>query len=426
MPDVSISRIVAREVLDCRGLPTVQVDVVAGGVLGRADVPAGRSTGSHEARELRDGGTRFGGFGVRTAVANVNERIAPALLGRPAAPQRALDAALIELDGSDDKSVLGANAILGVSLAAARAAAAAHELPLYRFLNANAHVLPVPQVNLINGGRHASNDLDFQEFVIVPSGAESILHALQISTEVNLQLGEILLDRFGKSALNTGDEGGYAPPISDPEEALGYLHEAVSRAGYDDVVTYGLDCAATHLYDPADETYHVAGRRYDRAGMIDLYLRLIARYGIVTIEDPLHEDDFEGFAELTESSGIQIIGDDLFVTNPARLQRGIELGAANSLLWKVNQIGTLTEALDTADQAFRNGYSVVVSERSGETEDPIIADLSVALNAGNIKTGAPVRGERTAKYNALLRIAEELGPAGVYPTQRAGSPTVPA
>ena len=220
------------------------------GVLGRADVPAGRSTGSHEARELRDGGTRFGGFGVRTAVANVNERIAPALLGRPAAPQRALDAALIELDGSDDKSVLGANAILGVSLAAARAAAAAHELPLYRFLNANAHVLPVPQVNLINGGRHASNDLDFQEFVIVPSGAESILHALQISTEVNLQLGEILLDRFGKSALNTGDEGGYAPPISDPREALGYLHEAVWRAGYDDMVTYGLDCAATHFYDP--------------------------------------------------------------------------------------------------------------------------------------------------------------------------------
>ena len=426
MPDLSISSIVAREVLDCRGLPTVQVDVVvAGGILGRADVPAGRSTGSHEARELRDGGARFGGFGVRTAVANVNDRIAPALIGSPAAPQRALDAALIELDGSENKSVLGANAILGVSLAAARAAAAAHGLPLYRFLNANAHVLPVPQVNLINGGRHASNDLDFQEFVIVPSGAESMLHALQISTEVNLQLGEILLERFGKSALNTGDEGGYAPPISDPEEALEHLHEAVARAGYDDVVTYGLDCAATHFYDPADETYHVAGRRHDRAGMIDMYLRLIARYGIVTIEDPLHEDDFDGFAELTEASGIQIIGDDLFVTNPARLQRGIDLGAANSLLWKVNQIGTLTEALDTADQAFRNGYTVVVSERSGETEDPIIADLSVALNAGNIKTGAPVRGERTAKYNALLRIAEELGPEGVYPTRRAGSPTVP-
>jgi enolase len=424
MPDLSISSITAREVLDCRGLPTVQVDVIAGGVLGRADVPSGRSTGSHEAHELRDGGARFGGFGVRTAVANVNDRIAPHLIGTDVAPQRALDATLIELDGTDDKSALGANAILGVSLAAARAAAAAHELPLYRYLNANAHVLPVPQVNLINGGRHASNDLDFQEFIMIPSGAESMLHALQIATEVNLQLGEILLDKFGKAALNTGDEGGYAPPLSDPEEALGYLHEAVGQAGYDDLVTYGLDCAATHYYDAATETYLLAGQRHDRAGMIELYQRLIARFGIVTIEDPLHEDDFEGFAELTEASGIQIVGDDLFVTNPARLARGIEAGAANSLLWKVNQIGTLSEALDAADQAYRHGYTVVVSERSGETEDPIIADLSVALNAGQIKTGAPVRGERTAKYNALLLIAEELGTAGVYPT-RTGSPTVP-
>jgi enolase len=427
MPDLSITSVVAREVLDCRGLPTVQVDVaLAGGARGRADVPAGRSTGSHEARELRDGGTRFGGFGVRTAVANVNDRIAAALAGFPAAPQRTLDAALIELDGSADKSALGANAILGVSLAAARAAAAAHELPLYRYLNANGHVVPVPQVNLINGGRHASNDLDFQEFIVIPSGADSMLHALQISTEVNLQLGEILLDRFGKAALNTGDEGGYAPPLTDPEEALGYLHEAVRRAGYEELVTYGLDCAATHFYDPNDRTYQVAGERYDRAGMIELYQRLIARFGIVTIEDPLHEDDFEGFAELTEVSGIQIVGDDLFVTNPERLSRGIELGAANSLLWKVNQIGTLSEALDAAELAFRHGYTVVVSERSGETEDPIIADLSVALNAGQIKTGAPVRGERTAKYNALLRISEELGPAGVYPTRPARSPTLPA
>ena len=298
-----------------------------------------------------------------------NDRIAPHLIGHDVAHQRALDAALIELDGTEDKSALGANAILGVSLAAARAAAAAHELPLYRYLNANAHVLPIPQVNLINGGRHASNDLDFQEFIMIPSGAESMLHALQIATEVNLQLGEILLDKFGKAALNTGDEGGYAPPLSDPEEALGYLHEAVGRAGYDDLVSYGLDCAATHYYDAATETYLLAGQRHDRAGMIELYQRLIARFGIVTIEDPLHEDDFEGFAELTEASGIQIVGDDLFVTNPARLARGIEAGAANSLLWKVNQIGTLSEALDAADQAYRHGYTVVVSERSGETED---------------------------------------------------------
>jgi enolase len=418
MPDVSISSIGAREVLDCRGLPTVQVDVVVGdGVLGRADVPAGRSTGSHEAHELRDGGSRFGGFGVRQAVANVNERIAPALTGSPAAPQRELDAALIELDGTDDKSNLGANAILGVSLAAARAAAAAHGLPLYRYVNVNAHLLPAPQVNLINGGRHASNDLDFQEFIVIPSGAESMLHALQIATEINLALGEILLQRFGKAALNTGDEGGYAPAITDPREALDYLHEAVGRAGYDDVITYGLDCAATHLYDSASQTYEVAGARYDRAGMIDLYLDLIERYGIVTIEDPLHEDDFEGFAELTRASGIQIVGDDLFVTNPERLGRGIESGSANALLWKVNQIGTLSEALDAAEMAFRSGYGVVVSERSGETEDPIIADLVVALNAGQIKTGAPVRGERTAKYNRLLQISEELGAAARYPTK---------
>jgi len=418
MPDVSISSIGAREVLDCRGLPTVQVDVVVGdGVLGRADVPAGRSTGSHEAYELRDGGTRFGGYGVRQAVANVNDRIAPALIGRSAAPQRALDAALLELDGTDDKSALGANAILGVSLAAARAAAAAHGMPLYRYVNANAHLLPAPQVNLINGGKHASNDLDFQEFIVIPSGAESMLHALQISTEINLQLGEILLQRFGKAALNTGDEGGYAPAITDPREALDYLHEAVGRAGYDDVITYGLDCAATHLYDGATQTYQVAGTRYDRAGMIELYLDLIGRYGIVTIEDPLHEDDFEGFAELTRASGIQIVGDDLFVTNPERLGRGIEAGSANALLWKVNQIGTLSEALDAAEMAFRSGYSVVVSERSCETEDPIIADLVVALNAGQIKTGAPVRGERTAKYNRLLAIAEELGATGRYPTK---------
>jgi enolase len=382
-------------------------------------VPAGRSTGSHEAHELRDGGTRFGGFGVRRAVANVNERIAPALVGHPAAPQRALDAALLELDGTDNKSALGANAIVGVSLAAARAAAAAHGLPLYRYVNANAHLLPAPQVNLINGGLHASNDLDFQEFIIIPSGAESMLHALQISTEVNLHLGEILLQRFGKAALNTGDEGGYAPAITEPAEALDYLREAVVRAGYDDVITYGLDCAATHLYDAGTGTYEVAGKRYDRAAMIELYLGLIERYGIVTIEDPLHEDDFEGFAELTEASGIQIVADDLFVTNSDRLRSGIDAGAANALLWKVNQIGTLSEALDAADLAFRHGYGVVVSERSGETEDPIIADLSVALNCGQIKTGAPVRGERTAKYNRLLAIAEELGTTARYPSRTA-------
>ena len=411
-----VTRLVAREVLDCRGLPTVQVDLeLDGGVTGTADVPSGRSTGSAEATELRDGGGRFGGHGVLGAVAGVAGEIREALVGRPLPEQRALDAALVALDGTERKSRLGANAILGVSLAAARARAAAAGAPLYRHLSANAHLLPVPLVNLINGGRHASNDLDFQEFIVIPVGAGSMIEALQISTEVNLALASILRERYGKSALNTGDEGGYAPAISSPREALGLLHEAVAAAGHEGRFRYGLDCAATHYHDPETRTYELAGERRDTEAMIELYLELIRDFDLVTIEDPLDEEDFEGFAALTEASAIQIVGDDLFATNPKRLRAGIERGAANSLLWKVNQIGTLSEALDAAELAHRSGYSVVVSERSGETEDPIIADLAVALNAGQIKTGAPVRGERTAKYNRLLRIAEELGETAVYP-----------
>jgi enolase len=275
-------------------------------------------------------------------------------------------------------------------------------------------VLPVPLLNLINGGRHAANDLDFQEFIVIPRTADSLLHALQIGTEINLELAEVLLRRCGKSALNTGDEGGFAPAFTRPEEALECLHEAVGRAGYADRIVYGLDCAATHLYDAETHTYTVGGETYDRDALIALYGRLIADYGIVSIEDPLHEDDFEGFAEVTAATGIQIIGDDLFVTNPARIERGVEQRSANSLLWKFNQIGTLSEALDAAELAHRSGYSVVVSERSGETEDAIISDLAVSLHAGQIKTGAPVRGERTAKYNRLLRIEEELGTSAVY------------
>jgi enolase len=411
-----ITRLTAREVLDCRGLPTVQVDLALDdGTVATADVPSGRSTGSLEAAELRDGGGRFGGHGVLGAVANVNGEIRESLAGEPLPGQRDLDAALVALDGTEQKSRLGANAILGVSLAAARARAAAAGVPLYRDLAADGHVLPVPLVNLINGGHHASNDLDFQEFIVIPVGAGSLLEAMQISTEVNLALAEILLDRYGKPALNTGDEGGYAPAISDPREALGLLHEAVAGAGHSGRFRYGLDCAATHLYDPEARTYVVAGERRDTEAMIELYLELIRDFDVVTIEDPLDENDFEGFAAITDRSGIQIVGDDLFVTNPVRLAAGIEIGAANSLLWKVNQIGTLSEALDAAELAHRNGYTVVVSERSGETEDPIIADLAVALNAGQIKTGAPVRGERTAKYNRLIRIEEELGSAASYP-----------
>jgi len=425
--DRRVAAVRAREVLDCRGLPTVQVDVVLeGGVTGTADVPSGRSTGSNEACELRDGGDRFGGFGVREAVGNVSGEIAAALIGAPLGDQRTLDRTLIALDGTDDKSRLGANAILGVSLAAARARAAAAQTPLYRALNANSHLLPVPLVNLINGGKHASNDLDFQEFIVIPVGADSMLEALQISTEVNLALAEILLDRYGKSALNTGDEGGYAPAISDPREALGLLHEAVADAGHDGRFRYGLDCAATHYYDRERGTYAIAGETRDTESMIELYLELIRDFDVITIEDPLDEEDFDGFARLTRESGIQIVGDDLFVTNPERLRTGIAAGAANALLWKVNQIGTLSEAIDAADLAHRNAYKVVVSERSGETEDPIIADLAVALGAGQIKTGAPVRGERTAKYNRLLRIAEELGETAVYPGAELAAPAVAA
>ncbi len=411
-----ITNLSAREVLDCRGLPTVQVDLALDdGTVATADVPSGRSTGSMEATELRDGGTRFGGFGVLGAVGAVNNELNEALVGRSLPGQRELDSELIAIDGTEQKSRLGANAILGVSLAAARARAASAGTPLYRALNANAHVLPAPLVNLINGGKHASNDLDFQEFIVIPVGAESIIEALQISTEVNLALAEILLERYGKSALNTGDEGGYAPAISDPREALGLLHEAVANADHEGRFRYGLDCAATHYYDAGSGTYEVAGQTRDRDSMIELYQELIRDFDVVTIEDPLDESDFEGFAELTEASGIQIVGDDLFVTNPERLRIGLEAGAANSLLWKVNQIGTLSEALDAADMAHRAGYTVVVSERSGETEDPIIADLAVALGAGQIKTGAPVRGERTAKYNRLIRIEEELGATASYP-----------
>lgn len=411
-----ITGLAAREVLDCRGLPTLQVDIVLDGELtGTADVPSGRSTGRNEAFELRDGGERFGGFGVLTAAGNVTGEIAAALLGQELTSQRALDRALVELDGSEDKSRLGANALLGVSLAASRALAARSGLPLYRSVNSNGHILPVPLVNLINGGKHASNDLDFQEFIVLPVGAGSILEALQISTEVNLALAEILLGRYGKVALNTGDEGGFAPPISDPHEALSLLHEAVAAAGYEGRFRYGLDCAASHYYDSAKGTYLIDGVERDRDAMIEMYRELIEKYDVVTIEDPLDEEDFEGFAALTEASGIQIVGDDLFTTNPKRLRQGVEIGAANSLLWKFNQIGTLSEAIDAAEMAHKAGYTVVVSERSGETEDPIIADLAVALNAGQIKTGAPVRGERTAKYNRLIAIAEQLGTAARYP-----------
>ena len=406
----------AREVLDCRGLPTVQVDVILNdGSTGRADVPSGRSTGAHEAVELRDGESRYRGYGVRRAVANVTGVLGPAVTGLRADRQRAVDAALISADGTPDKSALGANALAGVSLAAARAAAVAAGLPFYRYLASDGHILPVPLVNLINGGQHAAGQLEFQEFIVVPVAAESFSAAMAECTEVNLALGEVLEARYGRSACALGDEGGYVPPVSDPREALELLHLGVEKAGYSGRFQYGLDCAANQFYDVGAQVYRVAGRTLTAAELLGYYLELIRDFAVTTIEDPFAEEDFESFAALTAQSGIQIIGDDLFVTSPARLCRGLELRAANALLWKFNQIGTLSEALDTAALAVSNGYAVCVSERSGETEDPLIADLAVALNAGQIKTGAPVRGERTAKYNRLLQIEEELGSAARYP-----------
>ncbi len=411
-----ISAIKAREVIDCRGTPTVQVDVWVDNMLrGRADVPSGRSTGSHEAFEMRDGGKRYGGQGVQKAVANVNTIIADALRGRDVTQQRAIDRDMIALDGTPNKSRLGANAILGVSLAVARAAAAALNLPLYRYLNSEAHVLPVPMMNLVNGGKLSSNDLCFQEFIMMPVGASSFSEALQMTAEINAILRPMTAERYGKLAINVGDEGGVVPPIVDVREALDLLCEAVARSGYAEHIVYAFDCAATHLYDTATGLYTFEGKNLTRDEVIRFFQALVAEYPIVSIEDPLQEDDFEGFAEITRAlPGVQIVGDDLFVTNKERLAQGLAAGSANAVLWKVNQIGTLTEAMETATMAFRNGYGVCVSERSGETEDPMIADLVVALNGGQIKTGAPVRSERLAKYNRLLQIEEELGSAATY------------
>ncbi len=412
----SISRVRAREIIDCRGFPTLQVDVLTdSGNMGRADVPCGRSTGRHEAVELRDGGKRYLGRGVHKAIANVNDVIGPALVGRDVTRQRELDEFMArDLDGTADKSKLGSNAIVGVSLAIARAAAAALGVPLYKYLDANAHILPTPLINLIGGGKLGSSDLEIQEFHIVPVGAESVGHALQIATETNEKLRELVLTKYGKMALNTGDEGGFMPPMRGMREPLECLARAVKRAGYEKHIAYALDCASTHFYDAQKGTYQLAGEHLTRKDMIAQYKELLKEFPIVSIEDPLQEDDWEGFAQVTAELGIQIVGDDFFVTNPKRLSKGIEMKAANALLWKVNQIGTLTEALDAAALAFRNGYGVQVSERSGETEDPIIADIVVGLNAGQIKTGAPVRGERTSKYNRLLQIEEELNGQGKF------------
>jgi len=411
-----IKEVKAREILDCRGEPTVEVDVrTKGGFLGRADVPSGRSTGKYEAFELRDGGDPYRGKGVFQAVQNVNKIIAPALRGRDVTKQREIDETMVELDGTENKSKIGANAIVGVSLAVAKAAANALEIPLYRYLGgSNAHILPVPVLDLIEGGMLAASDLDFQEHQVIPVGAKSFSEAIRMGMEVYYELGKILVRKWGKHSLNVGVEGGYTPTgMKDPREAFDAELKAVEELGYGDEFVLSLDVAASHLYDRKTKKYTLMEKEITREELMDFYEGLVSAYPVRSIEDPLEEEDFDGHAELTRTLNIQIVGDDLFVTNVKRMRKGIAMGAANALLLKVNQIGTLSEALDAAELAFRSGYGVQVSERSGQTEDTWLADLTVGLNAGQIKTGV-TRSERTAQYNQLFRIEEELGSAAEY------------
>ncbi|HZI89097.1 MAG TPA: phosphopyruvate hydratase [Candidatus Polarisedimenticolia bacterium] len=412
-----IESIYAREVLDSRGWPTVEVEAaLRGGAVGRAAVPSGASTGSREALELRDGDAkRFLGKGVTKAVTAVNETIAGHLVGEDAGNQASIDHLLIELDGTPNKKQLGANAILGVSMAVARAAAEAHALPLYRYLGgANARTLPVPLMNVVNGGAHADNNLDIQEFMIVPVGADSFSEALRMGSEVFHTLRKLLHEKGLVTAV--GDEGGFAPNLGKNAEALEFLTRAIEKAGYrpGEDVSLALDVAASELFKGG--SYTLDGKKIDARGMTQYFAELTERFPIVSIEDGLAEGDWDGWKHLTESLGgaVQLVGDDIFVTNPEILSRGIEGGIANSILIKLNQIGTVTETLDTIEMAKRAAYTTIISHRSGETEDTTIADLAVAVNAGQIKTGSLSRSDRIAKYNQLLRIEEQLADDAVY------------
>ncbi|CAB0499589.1 enolase [Corynebacterium diphtheriae] len=411
-----IMHVFAREILDSRGNPTVEAEVfLDDGSHGVAGVPSGASTGVHEAHELRDGGERYLGKGVLNAVNNVNEEIADAIAGAEADDQRLIDQAMIALDGTENKSRLGANAILGVSIAVAKAAAESAGLPLFRYIGGpNAHVLPVPMMNIVNGGAHADSGVDVQEFMIAPIGAESFSEALRMGAEVYHSLKSVIKSKGLSTGL--GDEGGFAPSVESTKAALDLIVEAIEKAGFKPGadVALALDVASSEFYK--DGKYHFEGGEHTAEEMAKVYEQLIAEYPIVSIEDPLQEDDWEGYTALTAAIGdkVQIVGDDFFVTNPARLKEGIEKKAANALLVKVNQIGTLTETFDAVDLAHRNGYRTMMSHRSGETEDTTIADLAVALGCGQIKTGAPARSERVAKYNQLLRIEQQLDDAAVY------------
>jgi enolase len=414
----TISDVIGREVIDSRGNPTVEVEVfLTSGAFGRAQVPSGASTGQFEAVELRDGGDRYRGKGVLTAVGHVNTTIADVLVGMDAFDQRGLDGALIALDGTANKSKLGANAILGASLAVAKAAADDLALPLYRYIGgANAHVLPVPMMNVLNGGEHADNNIDFQEFMIMPVGAESFSEGLRWGIETYHALAKVLTGRGLSTSI--GDEGGFAPNLGSNEEALQLLMDAISSTGLEPGkdISLAMDVASTEFY--SDGIYDLAGegRKLDAGGFVDLLAGLVDRYPIVSIEDGMAEDDWDGWADHTTSLArrCQIVGDDLFVTNTERLARGIEANTANAILVKVNQIGSLTETLDAVSMATSASYGSVMSHRSGETEDTTIADLAVATNCGQIKTGAPARSDRVAKYNQLLRIEEDLGDAAAY------------
>ena len=415
----AISDIVAREILDSRGNPTVEVDVLLeSGAFGRAAVPSGASTGAHEAVELRDGDkARYGGKGVLKAVQAVEGEILDAIAGLDAEDQVGIDNILIDLDGTPNKARLGANAILGVSLALVKAAAMYNGLPLYRYIGGvSARTLPLPMMNIVNGGKHADNPIDIQEFMIQPVGAASIADAVRVGAEVFQTLKKLLAE--GGHNTNVGDEGGFAPNLKSADEAFGFIAKACEKAGYKpgEDITFALDCASTEFFKDGIYDLEGEGKRFDAGQMVDYLANLAARYPIASIEDGCAEDDWAGWKMLTERLGakLQLVGDDLFVTNPARLRRGIQAGTGNSILVKVNQIGTLTETLEAVEIAHRAGYTAVMSHRSGETEDSTIADLAVATNCGQIKTGSLARSDRTAKYNQLIRIEAELGGTGRY------------
>ena len=409
-----IKNLKAREILDSRGSPTLEVDVItSGGQLGRAAVPCGASTGLFEAVEIRDNEERFQGKGLLKALKLVRYEISPELIGVDVRKQREIDELMISLDGTSNKSRLGGNTILGVSLACAKAAALHEEVEIFEYIDSKASLMPLPFFNVINGGKHAGNQLDFQEFMIVPSGASSFKEALRMGSEIYQVLKTQLRIKYGENAINVGDEGGFTPPINDAEEALIALIEAIEEADYSGRIDLAMDVAASTFFH--EEKYLIGKKEYTTNEIIDLYQDLVDNYPIVSIEDPLEETDFQGFAMLSKEIPIQIVGDDLFVSNPKRLETGIKIGAANTLLLKVNQIGTLTEALEAEKLARENDLAVQVSHRSGETEDTFISDLAVGIESGQIKAGAPARGERTSKYNRLLRIEEKLGKKARFP-----------